>query len=60
MMLKAIEVLNPLKVRLKEKWRRLKSAILIQRQWGWFKYRCRYSISIISLSSCQFYYYYYL
>lgn len=44
MMLKAIVVLNPLKIRLKEKWKRLKSAILIQRQWGWFKYRCRYII----------------
>ena len=49
MMLKAIEVLNPLKLRLKEKWKRLNSAILIQRQWGWFKYRCRYTILQISL-----------
>ena len=49
MMLKAIEVLNPLKLRLKEKWKRLNSAILIQRQWGWFKCRCRYTILQISL-----------
>ena len=44
MILKAIEVLNTLKFRFKEKLRRLNAAILIQRQWGWFKYRCRYSI----------------